>query len=199
MIEGLKIIKNSFKEKKINFNGKFYKIKNFICNPKPIKKIPIWLGESDNKLMVKEIVKNADVYNSMPCDLDVLKKKLKVIENECKKQKKDFSKIGKSLETQILIVKNKNDLRNKIAQIKKNKKFNKTYDKDIVSRLKELNKKKVDYDNIENLKKEFFIGTIEEIQLKIKQFEKIGVDHFMFWPMDFPESYTLDNLINKIV
>ena len=42
--------------------------------PKPVKKIPIWLGESDNKLMVKEIVKNADVYNSMPCNLNVFKK-----------------------------------------------------------------------------------------------------------------------------
>ena len=74
MIEGLNIIRKSFKEKKVNFNGKYYKIKNFICNPKPVKNVPIWLGESDNKLMVKEIVKNADVFNSMPCSLNVLKK-----------------------------------------------------------------------------------------------------------------------------
>ena len=37
MIEGLTIIKKSFCQKKINFDGNFYKIKNFICNPKPKK------------------------------------------------------------------------------------------------------------------------------------------------------------------
>ena len=88
MAEGLNIIKKSFEEKKINFNGKFYKIKNFICNPKPLKKIPIWLGEADNKLMVKEIAKNADVFNSMPCGLDAYKKKIEIIKRECIKQKR---------------------------------------------------------------------------------------------------------------
>ena len=93
MIEGLNIIKKSFKEKKINFRGKYYKIKNFICNPKPLKKIPIWLGESDNKLMVKEIVKNADVFNSMPCSLNVFKKKLEIIRKECRKNRIDYFQI----------------------------------------------------------------------------------------------------------
>ena len=41
MSEGLKIIIDSFKKPKINFNGNFYKIRNFISNPKPLKKIPI--------------------------------------------------------------------------------------------------------------------------------------------------------------
>ena len=36
MIEGLTIIKNHFVKKK-NFDGNFYKIKNFVCNPKPKK------------------------------------------------------------------------------------------------------------------------------------------------------------------
>ena len=75
MAEGLKIIKDSFKKEKVNFNGNFFKISNFICNPKPLKKIPIWLGEADNKLMIEEIVRNADVFNSMPCTIDIYKKK----------------------------------------------------------------------------------------------------------------------------
>ena len=38
MCEGLEIIKKSFENKIINFKGKFYNLKNFICNPKPKKK-----------------------------------------------------------------------------------------------------------------------------------------------------------------
>ena len=199
MIEGLNIIKKSFKEKKINYRGKYYKVNNFICNPKPIKKIPIWLGESDNNLMVKEIVRNADVFNSMPCNLNVFKKKLEILKAECKKQKKKLNKIGKSLETQILIAKNDEDLKKKINKIKKNKIYNKTHDNDIICRLKKLNKSNINYNDIKTLKEEFFIGTEDEIQKKIKQFSNLGVNHFMLWPMDFPENYTLDKVINKIL
>tara|TARA_A100001011_G_scaffold161521_1_gene169910 strand:- start:1896 stop:2921 length:1026 start_codon:yes stop_codon:yes gene_type:complete len=199
MIEGLKIIKKSFKDEKINFNGKYYKVKNFICNPKPVKKIPIWLGESDNKLMVKEIVKNADVYNSMPCNLNVFKKKIEIIKEECRKQNKSFNRIGKSLETQIMVVKDDEDLKKKIINMKKNKIYNKTFDHDIIARLRQINKSDFKYDNIKTLKEEFFVGTIYEIRQKIKQFSNLGVNHFMFWPMDFPKSYTLDKLINEIV
>ena len=112
--------------------------------------------------------------------------------------KKKFEKIEKSLETQILIVQNDKDLRQKIRNFKKSKIYNKSYDTDIVSRLKKLNKKDIDYEDIESLKNEFFIGTIDEIREKIKKYSNLGVNHFMFWPMDYPESYTIDILINKI-
>lgn len=199
MIEGLSIIKKSFKDEKINFNGKFYKIKNFICNPKPLKKIPIWLGEADNELMIKEIAKNADVFNSMPCSLDIYKKKINLIKKECIKIKRNFNTLGKSLETQILIGRNDKDLRNKIKKISKKKIFNNSYDNDLISRLKELNKTQIDYNSFESLKNEFFIGTISEIKEKIKAHRKVGIDHFMFWLMDFPDNYTLDKLIQKII
>lgn len=199
MIEGLSIIKKSFKDEKINFNGKFYKIKNFICNPKPLKKIPIWLGEADNELMIKEIAKNADVFNSMPCSLDIYKKKINLIKEECIKIKRNFNTLGKSLETQILIGRNDKDLRNKIKKISKKKIFNNSYDNDLISRLKELNKTQIDYNSLESLKNEFFIGTISEIKEKIKAHRKVGIDHFMFWLMDFPDNYTLDKLIQKII
>ena len=198
MMEGIKIIKKSFKEKKINFNGKYYKIKNFKCNTKPIKKIPIWLGEVDSKLMVKEIVKNADVFNSMPCSLEVYKKKIKIIKKECVKQKRNFSSLGQSLETQILIGKNDKDLQKKIIKLTKMKKLNKSYDNDLISRLNELNNKNINYNNLETLKEEFFVGTVKEIEDKIRKHSEAGIDHFMFWLMDFPDTFTLDKLVNKI-
>ena len=199
MIEGLKIIKKSFENKKVNFNGKFYKIKNFICNPKPVKKMPIWLGEADNHLMIKEIVKNADYFNSMPCNIEVYKKKIFRIKEECLKQKRNFSSIGQSLETQILIGKNDLDLKNKIKKIIRLKKINKNYDKDLIARLLELNKENIDYESLDKLKEEFFIGTLKEIKLKIDNFRNAGVDHFMFWPMDFPNNYTIKKIIRNII
>lgn len=199
MSEGLKIIKNSFQNKRTSFRGKYYKLSNFICNPKPIRKIPIWLGEADNKIMIKEIVKNADVFNSMPCSIDVYKKKIKKIRIEFKKQKKNFRRLGQSLETQVLIGENDRDLEKKIKKMLTKKKVNKNFDTDLNARLKELNNKNIDYENLTILKKEFFIGNIDEIKEKINVFKNAGIDHFMFWPMDFPDEYTSNKLINEII
>ena len=53
------------------------------------------------------------------------------------------------------------------------------------------------YDHL--AKEEFFVGSIKEIKKKIMSFRKVGVDHFMFWSMDFPNDYTIDQLIKKII
>ena len=59
------------------------------------------------------------------------------------------------METQILIGKNDLDLKNKIKKIISLKKINKNYDKDLMSRLLELNKENIDYESLEKLKEEF--------------------------------------------
>ena len=40
---------------------------------------------------------------------------------------------------------------------------------------------------------------IEVIKLKIDNFRNVGVDHFMFWPMDFPNNYTIKKIIRNII
>ena len=75
------------------------------------------------------------------------------------------------METQILIGKNDLDLKNKIKKIISLKKINKNYDKDLMSRLLELNKENIDYESLEKLKEEFFIGTVKEIKQKLINLE----------------------------
>ena len=43
--------------------------------------------------MVKEIVKSADVFNSMPCNLSSFKNKMDIIKKECDRQKKSLEKL----------------------------------------------------------------------------------------------------------
>ena len=61
-----------------------------------------------------------------------------------------------------MIGKNDLDLKNKIKKIIRLKKINKNYDKDLIARLLELNKENIDYESLDKLKEEFFIGTVEK-------------------------------------
>ena len=63
--ESLNIIKTMWKEKRPSFEGKYYRIKEAICNPKPIQKPHpiIMIGGSGEKYLLKVVAKHADRYN----------------------------------------------------------------------------------------------------------------------------------------
>ena len=52
-------------KRRASFEGKYYTIKDAICNPKPIQKPHplIMVGELDEKYLLKVVAKHADRYN----------------------------------------------------------------------------------------------------------------------------------------
>ena len=103
MSEGLELIIGLLNSDEFSYTGNFYTANKAVCNPKPIKKIPIWMGETNSAEMVEQIVKHADVFNSMPCSVAAFRKKRDMIKDECAKQNRDFKSIKLSLETQVLM------------------------------------------------------------------------------------------------
>ena len=86
MGEGIEVIKGMLSSESFSYDGKHYVLKDAVCNPLPVKKIPVWMGDANNPNMVFHIVRHADVFNSMPCSPDGFDKKLAVLETECQKQ-----------------------------------------------------------------------------------------------------------------
>ena len=48
-----------------SYDGKHYVVKDAVCNPLPVRKIPIWKREANHTQMVTHIVRHADVFNSL--------------------------------------------------------------------------------------------------------------------------------------
>jgi len=67
--ESLSIIKAMWKDKCASFEGKYYRIKEAICNPKPIQKPHpiIMVGGSGERYLLKVVAKHADRYNLFVC------------------------------------------------------------------------------------------------------------------------------------
>jgi alkanesulfonate monooxygenase SsuD/methylene tetrahydromethanopterin reductase-like flavin-dependent oxidoreductase (luciferase family) len=63
--ESLSIIKDMWGEEVASFEGKYYWIRDAICNPKPIQKPHpvIMVGGSGEKHLLKVVAKHADSYN----------------------------------------------------------------------------------------------------------------------------------------
>ncbi|MBM75770.1 MAG: hypothetical protein CMK59_10245 [Proteobacteria bacterium] len=199
MAEGLTVIKGLLEHGTFSYDGTFYKLTDAICNPKPIKKIPIWMGETNNVQMVEEIVKHADVFNSMPCSLEAFDQKCDALRIECDKQGRDFSSIELSLETQVLIRETEEEIEEELSRFGGLIDKNNSYDKDILEQLALTNPDGVDYSSKESLRKEFLIGTPEQVSAQIAGFTDRGVNHFMLWFMDYPSTKGIELFADTVM
>lgn len=199
MSEGIEIIKGLLQSEKFSYDGKYYKMTNSICNPKPIKNVPIWMGETNNHNMVEQIVKHSDVFNSMPCSLDDFKEKCNVIKDECTIQDRDFSDIKLSLETQVLIRETEEEIEAELEKYSKMKLLNNSYDEDILEQLALTNPNGVDYSSTDSIKEQFIVGTPKQVRQKVKSFINAGVNHFMIWFMDFPDTKGMELFSKEVM
>ena len=192
MGEGIEVIEGMLTSESFSYDGKHYVVKDAVCNPLPVRKMPIWMGEANHSHMVTHIVRHADVFNSMPCSPEGFDKKLVVLEAECQKQGRPMEGLGLSLETQILIRETDEEIDYEFESYAALRTRNDSFDVDILEQLQKTNPGLQGYNSKEDFLDEFMIVTPDVITQKIQSFIEKGVTHFMFWFMDFPSCKGID-------
>ncbi len=187
MSEGLEIIKGMLTYERFSFAGRYYTVRDTLCEPKPLQRPlpPIWMGEANNPVMVRAIARYADVFNSMPASVTGFKQKLQIVEQACREQGRDFATIGRSLETQILICGTDAEIDACFQRMEQLRPAQRS-DQDILAQLKATNPALETYGSRAHLEQEFLIGTPEMIVQRVREYTALGVSHFMLWFMDFP-------------
>ena len=92
--EALQIIKGMWIEDCFSFDGKYYKISNVMCNPKPIQKPypPILIGGGGEKMTLKLVAKYSNACNLFGGPPTV-RHKLEKLREHCKMVGRDFDEI----------------------------------------------------------------------------------------------------------
>ena len=116
--ESLIIYKKMTTEETPTFNGEFYQIDGAINQPKPIQKPypPLWVCGGGEKVTLKLLAKYGD-YGNWDVDVDGFIQKSNILQNHCENVGRDFSEIGKTLHTNVLIADNQNDLDRKVEKL----------------------------------------------------------------------------------
>jgi len=167
LCEALEIIKALWSEAKVSYAGKYYNLREAICEPKPLQKPhpPITIGGSGEKMTLRVSAEHADRYDwgYLP-SLDLYEHKLKVLESHCKAVGRNFEEIEKSCwpGDQVVIANNRGELREKIAREKP---------------------KSVALSDFERTS---LIGTPNECVKQMQPYVNLGVTHFMLFFGDLP-------------
>jgi alkanesulfonate monooxygenase SsuD/methylene tetrahydromethanopterin reductase-like flavin-dependent oxidoreductase (luciferase family) len=97
--ESLQIIKSLFTQERTNFDGRYYKFKDAIANPKPIQKPypPIWIGAS-GEATLRLTARHADVWNISGGDPGGVKDLIGRFEDTCGEVGRDPNEVRRSIQ-----------------------------------------------------------------------------------------------------
>lgn len=153
--EAVQIIRKLWTEPRASFDGRFYRIKDAYCNPKPIQKPcpQILIGGGGERFTLKIVAKYADACNLFGT-VDSVKSKLKILRDHCQAVGRDYDSIVKTRLGLVLIDKDKQRLHARVGEALKGVP--------------------------EERWREFAAyGTPEEVHKQIEMFRDVGVSYFI--------------------
>ena len=100
------------------FEGQFYKIDGAINQPKPLQKPypPLWVCGGGEKVTLKLLARYGD-YGNWDVDVDGFINKSNILQDHCDKENREYSEIGRTLHTNVLIAEDQNKLDAKIDKL----------------------------------------------------------------------------------
>lgn len=165
--EALEIIKLLWSQKQTSFDGRYYKIKEAYCEPKPVRqpRPPLMIGGAGEKLMLRVVAKHADQWNTFGSP-EVFKHKIEILKEHCSVIGRNPDDIEISWSGAALVTDSKEQKEAVIGG---------------VSRAMNT--------SLEETEQRMLIGSIAEISERIRQFIEAGVTHFIL-SMTPPYSHT---------
>lgn len=90
-------------EQEVTFEGKYVRAQNVVCQPKPPRKIPILVGGAGEKVTLKLVAKEADIWNNLAGHQADLAQKVDVLKRHCDDVSRDFNEITVSQQCLVTI------------------------------------------------------------------------------------------------
>jgi F420-dependent oxidoreductase-like protein len=177
--ESISIVKSMWTQERASFSGRYYSVKDAICNPKPIQKPHpvIMIGGEGEKYLLKVVAKHADRYNH-PCgSAQVLKRKISIIKEHCTSIGRNHKDIEFSILASCLVRETEEELKEAI-------------------RLR--NKQLHGIQQVKAAESTSLVGTPEKVRAVMNEYIDLGLTHFVLDLVGLDED-TIKMVDSKII
>jgi alkanesulfonate monooxygenase SsuD/methylene tetrahydromethanopterin reductase-like flavin-dependent oxidoreductase (luciferase family) len=105
--EAVQIIRGLFTQDVTNFAGKYYRVTDARCDPKPLQRSPrIWLGGMGEKRLLRMVAKYADGWNVPFIAPDMFRGKNEILNPWCEKERRDPNGITRTINLGLALGRN---------------------------------------------------------------------------------------------
>lgn len=96
--EGLQVIRLLFTEQRANFDGRFFQLRDALCEPKPLQpRVPIWIGGNGERRTLRLVAQYADGWNSPYVTAEQWTRLSGVLDRHCEDVGRDPSQIQRDV------------------------------------------------------------------------------------------------------
>jgi alkanesulfonate monooxygenase SsuD/methylene tetrahydromethanopterin reductase-like flavin-dependent oxidoreductase (luciferase family) len=101
--EGVQVIRALWTQAPANFAGKYYRVTEAYCEPRPVPPPPIMIGGSGERHTLRLVAKYADWWNDVARPSDTLRRKLAALRDHCQAVGRPFDSLRKTLMLRVII------------------------------------------------------------------------------------------------
>ncbi len=167
--EGLEIIKGAWTRERFTFNGRYYRVRELVSEPKPVQKPhpPIWVGGKDRRVF-RIAARYADYLNIALLSPGRVEERLRVFDEVCREAGRRPGDVERTWHGFVFLGDSETEVRKRIKRFKENSN---------VIELKTM--------GMEEFMDGVIAGTPEKCVEKINQYIEKGISYFV---LNFPYS-----------
>jgi alkanesulfonate monooxygenase SsuD/methylene tetrahydromethanopterin reductase-like flavin-dependent oxidoreductase (luciferase family) len=159
LAEAAQIVRLMWTQPRVTFQGRFYRVKDAICEPKPDPPPPLLIGGGGRKLTLRYVAQHADWWNYPGGTLENYSDLLDVLRAHCEAAGRDYDSIVKTWAAECVAVAPSGEEAQRLAEAS------------------------VFYTPGHSI-----AGTPDEVSAQLQRFADLGVQHFILRFADFPRT-----------
>ena len=185
----------------VTFEGTYYRTHEAICLPKPSQRPtpPIWLGEIREDPWSDVVAKHATGWNSVPASISGLSAKLEKLTAAARRVGRNLDSFELSLEIEVLIAPDRASVRQVADQIASKPTGGPArIRQDLLEHLNSTDPS-TEWQLTQRFEESALVGTPDEVVDRVRQYQGLGVRHFMLWFLDFPSTRGIQLFAEKVL
>jgi alkanesulfonate monooxygenase SsuD/methylene tetrahydromethanopterin reductase-like flavin-dependent oxidoreductase (luciferase family) len=103
MEEGIQVIRALWTEAPANFSGKFYRLQDAYCEPRPRPPPTLMIGGAGERRTLRLVARYADWWNDVARPRETLQRKLAVLREHCLDEGRDYDQLRKTYMVRVYI------------------------------------------------------------------------------------------------
>jgi len=113
------ILRKLFTDERATFAGQHFSVSDAVCEPKPLRRTPLLVGGSGEKVLLRIAAQHADIWNNLAVFQAQLGAKVEALKRRCDEVKRDFGELRVSQQCVVVIEENEARAKESLEKAKK--------------------------------------------------------------------------------